>query len=175
MTALPISVVAADGHEQAPPDDAPPGSALAQLRAAVSLKRAERTLELPVGGPFGDHLVVRYGGLPVGELERYSELSGRLGNLALAIDMAVSCCRTMLWRTEAGHLEDLEVRLGPKLWALGEWPLPDGLSAEDMTPRQVVEELWRDRGMALGAHLTRLVDWQSEEERPVGESSGATS
>lgn len=170
-----ISVVTAGTNGAPPITDAPPGSALAQLRAAVSAERTERTLELPVGGPFSDHLVVRYGGLPVGDLERYSELSGRLGNLGLAIDMAVSCCRTMLWRTDDGRTEDLEVRLGPKLWALGQWPLPDGMTAEELTPRQVVEELWRDRGMALGAHLTRLVEWQSEEERAPGESSGATS
>lgn len=172
MSAPQISVVAADGA--APAADAPPGSALAQLRAAVSAERSERSLDLAVGGAFSDQLVVRYGGLPVGDLERYSELSGRLGNLGLAIDMAVSCCRTMLWRTADGQLTDLEVRLGPKLWALGQWPLPDGMSADELTPRQVVEELWRDRGMALGAHLTRLVEWQSEEERPPGESLGVT-
>lgn len=154
--------------------DAPAGSVLAQLRQRAAAQRTDRHLDLPVGGAFGEHLVIRYGGLPVEELDRYSELAGSVTNLSLAIDMMVSCARSLLWR-EGGVDTDLAVGLGPELWELLEWPVPEGLEVSDLTPRLVVDALWHGRGMALGNHVGQLVSWQTEEDQTPGEASAPAS
>lgn len=159
--------------------DAAPGSVLARLRQQAAAQRVEKTLELSVGGSFGENLVIRYGMLPVDELERYMELAGKMGaltNLAVAIDMAVSSCRTFLWR-EDGTETDLNVRIGSPLWTLLDWPLPDGIDdANELTPREVMLALFGGNSVMLAAHLGRLETWmQDPEVKPPGEASAATS
>jgi hypothetical protein len=153
-----------------------PGSVLAQLRARAAAQREHKRLDLPVGGEFGELLQLRYRPLPLEELERYSELTGRITNVALAIDMMVSCCETALW-VEHGQETDLGVRLTSDLWELLGWPLPDGVdAASDLTPREVVDGLFGGNGMALGSHIERLIDWMTDTEATApGESSAATS
>jgi hypothetical protein len=170
----PVQVTTAHANGAPEPDPAPAGSVLAHLRSRASQARAERHLDLAVGGAFGDMLVVRYRGLPVGELERYSELQGSVGNLSLAIDMMASCASTVLW-SEDGVQTDLACSLGPDLWELLGWDLPKGLELADLSPRMVVDALWHERGMALGSHVSELVAWQTEEQLPEpGESSAPT-
>ena len=170
----PVQVTTAETNGTAEPERAPAGSVLAHLRERAAKARAERHLDLAVGGAFGDHLVIRYRGLPVAELERYAELQGNVGNLSLAIDMMVSCASTMLWR-EDGVETDLACSLGSELWELLGWEVPLGLELSDITPRLMVDALWHERGMALGAHVAELVSWQTEEEGPEpGESSAPT-
>jgi hypothetical protein len=156
-------------------EEAPAGSALAHVRAAAARQREARTLDLPVGGAFGGRLVLRYGTLPLRELERYGELGDSLTNLSLALDMMVSACRTVLWR-EDGIDTDLGVRIEPALWQLMDWPLPPGLDLADLTAREIVDALFGSNAMAVGSHLGELVAWMQEPGVPVpGESSGATS
>lgn len=155
-------------------DDAAAGSLLSSLRAAARAQRIERHLDLAVGGPFGDQLVIRYHGLPVEELDRYAELSGRITNLSLSIDMMVSCVQTVLGVAD-GVETDLGVGLGAELWELLDFPLPEGVSLADITPREMVNALWHERGMALGAHVGALVAWQTEEGTTPGEPSAPTS
>lgn len=170
----PVQVTTAETNGTTEPDAAPAGSVLAHLRERAARARATRHLDLAVGGAFGDMLVVRYRGLPVAELERFSELQGNVGNLSLAIDMMVSCATTVLWR-EDGVETDLACSLGSELWELLGWELPVGLELGDLSPRMVVDALWHERGMALGAHVGELVAWQTEEEGPEpGESSAPT-
>lgn len=153
--------------------DAPAGSVLDGLRKAAVRQRKERTIDLPVGGAFGERLVVRYGTLPIEELDRYAELQGNITNVALAIDMMVSTCRTVLWR-EDGQETDLGVGLGTDLWELLDWPLPEGV--EELTPREVVLGLFGAKeGMRLGNHLAALVAFNNEGEPEPGEASAPTS
>jgi hypothetical protein len=156
--------------------DAEPGSVLASLRSRAARQREAKRLDLAVGGSFGDLLRVRYRPLPVDELERYSELTGRIGNIALAIDMMVSCCETVLWH-EHGDDTVLGVRLDADLWELLDWPLPDGVEdASELVPRDLVEALFGDNAMALGQHAERLIGWMmNTEELAPGEAPAATS
>lgn len=166
----PVDVVAAGTRS----NGAEPGSVLASLQARAAAQRRARRLDLAVGGAFGDALRVRYRPLPVDELERYADLTDRINNIALAIDMMVSCCETVVWR-EQGADTDLGARLGSDLWMLLDWPLPDGLSdPSELTPREVVTALFGDNAMALGTHIERLVAGMQEEPAP-GEASAATS
>jgi hypothetical protein len=171
-----IDVVAAGAREHVPSNGgAEPGSVLAQLRARAAAQRETKRLDLPVGGAFGDLLQLRYRPLPVDELERYAELTGRITNVALAIEMMVSCCETALW-VEHGQTADLGVRLTSDLWELLDWPLPVGIeSAADLAPRELVNALFGGNGMALGAHLERLSSWMTDPEgTEPGEASAAT-
>jgi hypothetical protein len=145
------------------------------VRAAAARQREVHTLDLAVGGAFGTQLVVRYGTLPVDELDRYAELADNVGNLSLALDMMVRACRTLLW-VEADQQHDLEVGLDARLWTLMDWPLPAGMEASDVTAREVVDALFGHNALALGGHLTALVEWmQNPGGDVVGEPSGATS
>src|SRR3954452_16603058 len=80
----------------APVADAAPGSALALARAAAARQRQRHTTEIPVGGDFGDHLRIRYGVLPLDEIERYSELA-QTTSWSLNLDVMTSACQTVLW------------------------------------------------------------------------------
>lgn len=174
MTA-PISVVPAHAGPSAEPTE--PGSALARIRAAAAAQRAERTTDIAVGGAFGQRLWVRYGVLPLEEMDRYADLAtGATPRMsALAVDMMVSACRTVLWR-EDGSETDLEVGLDSRLWELMAWPLPTGTEPADLTPREVVLALFGGNGMAVVEHSTELITWMSGGEGPgPGESSAATS
>jgi hypothetical protein len=172
----PISVVpaGATNHSSEPE----PGSVLALLRAAAASARVAKKLELPVGGPdFGDRLVVRYRVLPPEELDRFMEPAqgGTLRVSAFGVDMMVSACETVLWRQD-GTETDLEVRLDSGLWELLGWPLPPGTELADLTPREIVLELFGGNGVAQMAHANRLLEWmQNPGAPPVGESSAATS
>jgi hypothetical protein len=151
--------------------DAPPGSPLARLRQQAARQREQRTFDLAVGGAFGDQLVVRYGALPVSELERYAELGDKLTNLSLVIDAMVSSCRTVLYDGS-----DLEVTLDHRLWTLLGWELPPAIDAPDeLLPREVIEALFGHNALALGEHVNRLVSWMQDADESPGEASGATS
>lgn len=170
-----INVVAQDAPASG--TDAPePGSALARMRAAAAAQRRERHLDLPVGGEFGDQLVVRYGLLPLEDMDRYADLStGKTPRLsALTIDMMVSACRTVLWR-EHDTDTDLNVGLDSALWELLAWPLPPETGPEDLTPREIVLALFGGNGMAVVEHAEALMSWMRAPGATPGESSAATS
>lgn len=168
-----ISVVPA-GEERATRTPAPePGSVLARLRQAAQAQREVRTLELPVGGAFGDQLRVRYGVLPLEEMDRYADLTtGRVRLSTLTIEMMVAACHTVVWH-DAGTSEDLHVRLDGHLWELLGWPLPEGV--DQLTPKEIVLGLFNGNGLAIVAHVERLIGWMRGEEPDAGESSAATS
>lgn len=165
-----ISVVSADA---AGPE---PGSALARIRSAAAAQRVARSTEIAVGGAFADHLWLRYGLLPLEEMDRYAELSAgaspRLS--ALTVDMMVSACRTVLWR-EDGIQTDLEVGLDGRLWELMDWPLPPATTAAELTPREIVLALFGGNGMGVVEHAEQLMTWMRGPGQPPGESSAATS
>lgn len=173
MSAAGIRVVPVDGPggSSTGTDDAAPGSVLGQLRAAAARQREEQLLELPVGGAFGRHLVIVYGVLPPDELQRYTQIAQRTGEVALAIDMAVASCKRVLWR-ENGDT-DLNVGLDARLWALLEWPLPEGVAdVSELTASEVVYGLFGNNGLAMGAHLERLSTWMQD---PGGDDVGEAS
>lgn len=174
MSAPGIRVVAAGDGEPPAVDDAAPGSVLAQVRAAAAAQRQTKTLRLPVGGEFGDRLIIVYGVLPVDELERYVALAaaGTMRELTLAIDMAIGSCKTLIWH-EHDVDTDLHVRLDNALWQLLDWPLPEGVDDVDqLTPADVVRHLFGGNGIALAEHLEQLSNWM---RNPGGDAPGEAS
>ena len=146
-------------------DDAPPGSVLAQLRARAEVQRKTRTLDLPVGGAFGDELVIRYRVLDRAEWDKYAvlltpNLQTGADNLppmsVLNVRMMAAACLTVLY---AG--EDLGVRLDGRLAELIGHPLTEGMSYDDLGVVEVVEGLFPSP-MAITTHSGRLVTWMQD-------------
>ena len=175
MTAPPIRVVPAGASTHDPGGDAAPGSVLDVLRNAAAEQAQARTFDLPIGGAFGPHLLARYRVLDVDELERFPQLSGKIADIYIAVEMMVTTCTTLLWRDDHGDLTDLNAAYEPKLWELMGWPLPEHTSLDDLTPREVVVKLFGNNGTALSLHLQRLSEWlQNERSVSPGESLAAT-
>jgi hypothetical protein len=156
------------------PDDAAPGSVLAQLRAAAAAQRAARTLELPVGGAFGTNLVIRYRVLERREWDKYAVLltpaasAGGSGDLppmsVLNARMMAAACETVLW-VEGDERHDLEVRLDGRLAEMLGHPLAPGMSYDDLGVLEVVEGLFPSP-MAVTAHAGELVRWMQDPSNP---------
>ena len=158
------------------PDDAAPGSVLAQLRARAAAQRQARTLDLPVGGTFGDKLVLRYRVLEQREWDKYAVLltpaaaSGGESDLppmsVLNARMMAAACETVLW-VEAGEETDLDVRLDGRLAEMLGHPLPPGMSYDDLGVLEVVDGLFASP-MAVTAHAGELVQWMRDPSDPGG-------
>lgn len=177
MAAAGIRVVQASSGAAAA--DAAPGSVLTRLRQQAAAQRVAKTLDLTVGGDFGEDLVIRYGMLPVAELEHYVDLVGRAGkvnNLALGIDMCVSSCQTILYRDQGTEV-DLNVKIEGQLWQLLDWPLPEGVDSTDtLVPKEIMLALFGGNSVALAAHIGRVEMWMQDPGGSApGEASAATS
>ena len=163
-----------DTVELEPDDDAPPGSVLAQLRARAELQRQAHTIDLPVGGAFADHVVIRYHVLERHEWDRYSvllspDLAGGKSDLppmsVLNARMMAAACETVLW-LEDGEETDLEVTLDDgRLAEMLGYPLPDGMSYDDLGVLEVLEALFPSP-MAVTAHAGELVRWMQNPSDP---------
>jgi hypothetical protein len=163
--------------EPAHDDDAAPGSVLAQLRARAEAQRQARTLELPVGGAFGENLVIRYRVLERREWDKYAVLltpavtaGGDTGDLppmsVLNARMMAAACETVLW-LDGDERHDLEVRLDGRLAEMLGHPLPPGTSYDDLGVLEVVEGLFPSP-MAVTAHAGELVRWMQDPSNPGG-------
>ena len=156
-------------------DDAAPGSVLAQLRARAEVQRQARTIELPVGGAFGESLVIRYRVLERREWDKYAVLL--TPNVAtgdadlppmsvLNARMMAAACETVLW-VEGDERHDLEVRLDGELARLLAYPLPEGMGYDDLGVLEVVEALFPSP-MAVTTHAGELVTWMQDPSNPGG-------
>ena len=156
--------------------DAAPGSVLAQLRVRAEAQREERTLDLPVGGAFGDRLVIRYRVLPPREWDEYAVLltpdmaAGQITTpmSILNVRMMAAACQTVLW-VEGGDETDLECRLDSKLAELLGHPLPANTEYADLTLVEIVEGLFASP-MAVTTHAGRLVAWMQDPGAEPGEA-----
>jgi len=164
-----------DTIELEPDDDAAPGSVLAQLRARAEVQRQVRTLDLPVGGAFGDELVIRYRVLKPHEWDKYAVLltpsvtgAGEAQDLppmsVLNVRMMAAACVTVLW-IEDGEETDLGVGLDGGLAQLLGYPLAEGMSYDDLSALEVVEALFPSP-MAVTTHSGRLVTWMQNPSDP---------
>jgi hypothetical protein len=166
-------VVPATGNGSGVRGDAMPGSLLADLRQRAAAQRAERHVELEIGGDFGDMLIARYGVLDVHELERYATLQGNTGNVELSLEMLAATCKCLLARDGETLVELRDeqgsVTYGPRLARLLGMP---GADERDIPPRETILALFGQNAMQLGAHVTRLVEWMTD---PSADASGKLS
>ena len=168
----PDETVELDALEELDDDDAAPGSVLAQLRAQAAAQRKARTLDLPVGGAFGDELVIRYRVLERREWDKYAVLltpaavGGGEGDLppmsVLNARMMAAACETVLYDGE-----DLRTRLDGRLAEMLGHPLADGMSYDDLGVLEVVDGLFPSP-MAVTAHAGELVRWMADPSDPGG-------
>jgi hypothetical protein len=169
-----VRVVAA-GVEEEPA--AAPGSILAELRQRAARTRELKTHDVPVGGDFGDRLIVRYGMPARGVMDRYIALvqaGGKISELAANVDLAVASCRTLLAR-DGEHLVDLDVKLDAGLWRLLDWPLPEGVESHDeLTASEVMYALFGGNEVRLASHVGDVGQWLQNPGEPPGEASAAT-
>lgn len=160
-----------------------PGSLLAKLRTATNEQRVERHLELDVPGAFHGLMRIRYHGLPLEGLERYSELleTGRTSNLSTVLDMLATCCEAVLgydadedkWVELAD--DDGPVGLDDRLAEL--LNIPRAVPDLELGPREVIEAVFMPGGnsVPLGNHAGDLATWLTDAEgTEPGESSAAT-
>ena len=144
-----------------------PSSMLADLRRRAAAQRREHVTLIDVGGEFGDKLKVRYGVLPMNDMERYAELQagGAMTNMSLAIDLMVACCKELVFVTDEGEVvlsdERGPVGLEDRLADLMDWPRP----GDELTPREVVNLLFGGNALALDSHIGKLVEWMRAPER----------
>lgn len=153
---------------------AAPGSLLAKLReqAQRGARHYTTTLVIPT---WEGLLGARYHPLPIHELERYADLTGRITNLNLAFDMLAGCCEALVARPNDPEEEDLAdeqgvVGYGPRAAQLL------GLGVEhDPTPAGVITAIFRDNGIAINDHATALFEWMGDPSRePPGGASAPT-
>jgi hypothetical protein len=160
-----------------------PGSLLAKLRDAANRQREERHLELDVPGAFAGIMRVRYHGLPLDGLERYSELlaTGRTTNLSTVLDMLQTCCETVLGHdSEEDRWIVIEDDRGPvglddRLATLV--GVPRVIPEVELSPREVIEALFMPGGnsVPLGNHAGELATWLSDSKGlDPGESSAGS-
>jgi hypothetical protein len=160
------------------------GSLLSSLRIAANRQQEERHLELDVPGEFRGLMRIRYHGLPLDGLERYSELlaTGRTTNLSTVLDMISTCCEAVLgFDAEEDKWIVLCDELGPvglddRLATLLNMP-HTGPPGMDRGPREVIELLFMPGGnsVPLGNHAGELATWLSDTKGlEPGESSAAT-
>jgi hypothetical protein len=187
MSGSPINVVAAGNgdaleHElEHSHDSAPPSSLIARLRKQAAEQRAERHIDLEIGGTFEPPLVARYGVMPVHELERYSELATdpRSSTTEVGIDI-MARTNVALFARDDDRLVELRDELGTityghRLAQLLELPIPPG--EDDVSPRDVIVGLFGGNGLAISTHGGQLLSWMQNPgkgEATPGEASGET-
>ncbi len=161
-----------------------PGSLLAKLRDAAGRQREKRHIELDVPGAFAGMMRVRYHGLPLDGLERYSELltdRASTTNLSTVLGHALHVlrggARPRRRRGPVGGARPTSMaRSGSTTGSRACWASRARRQVE-LTPREVVEALFMPGGnsVPLGNHAGELATWLSDAEgTEPGESSAAT-
>lgn len=160
-----------------------PGSIVARLRERARAQQATRTIEMPVGGEFGDRLYIKYGVLNPDDMDRF--VATRQGvNLrdisatAVTMDMMARACQCLIGKYE-GEEEVLKdelgiVKLEDRLAKLLDLRSPD---EPVLTSYEVIARLFGRNGAAITSHGDDLATWMTDpastEVDAAGESSGA--
>lgn len=168
------------GDEQPPSPQPPapytptPGSIVARLRENAKAQQEAKTIELPVGGEFGDRLWIKYGVLAPDEMDRF--VSARQGiriqdisATSATMDMMARACQCVIGRYE-GEEEILsddqgQVRLEDRLARMLDLRSP----SEPMLPAyEVIARLFGRNGAALSDHGDKLATWMTDPSTTAG-------
>lgn len=169
--------------ESSPPVAPTPGSIVARLREQAKAQQQTRTHEIPVGGEFGDKLVIKYGVLDPGEMDRF--VATRQGvkiqdisATSATMDMMARACICLIGKHE-GEEEELTdehglIRLEDRLARLLDLRSP---TEPVLTSYEVILRLFGRNGPAITDHGDKLTEWMIDpalaETKEAGESSDA--
>jgi hypothetical protein len=159
-----------------------PGSIVARLRERARAQQTTRTIEMPVGGEFGDRLYIKYGVLNPDDMDRF--VATRQGvNLkdisatAVTMDMMARACQCLIGKYE-GESEVLSDELGVVKLEDRLAKLLDLRSPEEpaLTSYEVIKRLFGRNGAAITSHGDDLATWMTDpastETDAAGEYSG---
>jgi hypothetical protein len=175
-----VHTVEGNGHEPvAAAAPAPtPGSIVARLRERARAQQVTRTIELAVGGEFGDRLWIKYGVLPPGEMDRFVA-SRQVINLAdisataVTMDMMARSCICLIGRYggEEEQLADDQglIRLEDRLARLLDLRNPE---EPLLTAHEVITRLFGRNGAAITTHGDQLVNWMINPGDTEGDAAG---
>ena len=171
----------APGRRVASPSDAPPGSALARLRARAAVQRQARTLDVPVA-EWDGALVARYHMPPMEDADRLiaaaaafqtGESSPSMSRIA--VDLMSTCCQTLLGVGEDGIIEDLKHTYTGRLLELLALPLPPGVDDPgDVSVFEVVDAVFFGNWMAINVHAANVMSWLQGEDAGLGEPAAGS-
>jgi hypothetical protein len=130
------------------------GSLLARLRERAADAQREHTIDVNVGGPYGDMLVARYSPPTLDELERLAEYVGQSSELSITLETMMRASVAMLTRDDDGTLDEITddgvvVTLGARLLRVLELPVP----ADELSAREVFTTLYGGNGPAIALHV----------------------
>jgi hypothetical protein len=179
-----IQVTTGAGQQQpAPAAPAPNGapvvptndSLLAGLRRKAKSQQQKHTVDLAVGGEFGDRLRIRYKVLDPGPLEEFLEKRAGDGDTmprrsVLNMDLMAQACVCVVGYNDEGESAILQdqtgsVRLEHRLALLLELPLPEWHGEgppPDMDAHDVIMRLFGMNLMAMLAHGDELATWMQD-------------
>jgi hypothetical protein len=160
--------------------DAAPGSLLAELRQTAAEARAAATVTVNIPGRWEGKLRARYRTVGLDELERWQDASQLTGssNVSQSLDILSRACDAIeAYDPEVGEWLVLEDDLGPvtfddRLARLLSWPRPD----DEFTfpTRTVYETMFDGNGIALGAHIGRVVEFMGLTENEITSGKPST-
>jgi len=160
--------------------DVKPGSILWKLREQAKHSQEDQEVDIPVGGEFGDWLMIRYKTVDPDRLDVF--LSGRLNDdspkaLQVNMDLMAQACVGIV-----GHNPDTEEKellkhpdgkpmlFEQALIELLDMPIPPG---PELLARDVIVMLFSRNGVAIGNHGNTLVRWMQDpgKKLDLGETS----
>ena len=160
--------------------DAKPGSILWRLREQARQQKGDQTIDLPVGGEFGEWLMIRYQTIDVDRLDVFiTKRMNQTDPKALEVNMdlmAQACIGIVGHDPSTGDKEVLTHPDGKPmvfeqaLIELLEMPIPPG---PELSARDVIILLFARNGVAIGQHGNELVLWMQDprKEFKPGEAS----
>jgi hypothetical protein len=157
-------------------DNGARGSLLEKLRSRAAAAQRQHTVDVDIGGAYGDLLVARYAPPTLDELERYIEYVGKSSELTIALEIAVRANVAMLVR-DGDKLEPLsddegQIRLGVRLLRFLELPV----LADELSAREVFETLHGGNGSAIATHLATFTERVGAAQLgPISPTSDSTS
>ena len=171
----------APGRRVAPPSDAPPGSALARLRARAAVQRQARTLDVAIP-EWDGALVCRYQMPPMEDADRLIasaaafQTAGASASMSrIAVDLMSTCAQTLLGVGEDGTIEDLHHTYTGGLLELLNLPLPPGVDDPgDVSVFEVITTVFFGNWMAINVHAGTVMTWLQGDESGLGEPAAGS-
>lgn len=165
----------------APVGAPPPSSILSRLRKSAEAQLAEKFIDMPVGGDYGEMLQIRYKPLRPEEMDSFieSKTDAQLAQVVvLSMDMmARSCVGIYSWDPSDNDKQELKDTLGNSLYLdnrlaeLLQLPQPGGVP---LTSREIISCLFGYNGAAIAKHGNELAEWmQDPKASPVVPSASS--